>query len=426
MLNFIEMSENMGNNEIINVGIGFATGRNNFKNVLYSYMYHLDESEMLRDRNIKLHLFVSYDLNYKGTKLEDYTSIEPSILNKFESTSFIGDEDIDRVTQELVEKNVVDESDAHLCFGNGYAVRRNIILYYALKQKMDYIIFMDDDEYPMAVTSNNNGSTLWSGQHVIESHIHALKFADVTNGYHCGYISPIPSIEFDNILSEDTFKTFIKALSNDVLNWESIKSIMQNGGVTYSDKEVLINQKISLVEEVSGAKFITGGNLGLNLRDLTKIYPFYNPPGARGEDTFLSTCLTDSTVKLIPTYTFHDGFSIYNNLLQGVLPTKLKKINPLESMEIVNRFYKACLGWVRYKPLYMYITHRDEYEEIIKDMRENLQKTLPQICAYFNMADFNDILDELEKFNEEVENHFNEFEKAKQIWKAIIESLKEA
>jgi len=415
----------MGNNEIINVGIGFATGRNNFKSVLYSYMYHLDESEMLKDKNIKLHLFVSYDLNYKGTQIEDYTSIEPSILDKFESTSFIGDEDIERVTLELIEKKVVEKNDAHLCFGNGYAVRRNIILYYALKQKMDYIIFMDDDEYPMAVTSNNNGSTLWSGQHVIESHINALKFADVTNGYHCGYISPIPSIDFDNILSEETFKTFIKALSNDVLNWDSIKSIMQNGGVTYSDKDVLINQKISLVEEVSGAKFITGGNLGLNLKDLTKIYPFYNPPGARGEDTFLSTCLTNSTVKLIPTYTFHDGFSIYNNLLQGVLPTKLKKINPLESMEIVNRFYKACLGWVRYKPLYMYITHRDEYDEIIKDMRENLQKTLPQICAYFNLSEFNHILEELEKFNDEVENHFNEFEKAKKIWQGIKESLKD-
>ena len=76
------MSEDMGNNEIINVGIGFATGRNNFKSVLYSYMYHLDESEMLKDKNIKLHLFVSYDLNYKGTKIEDYTSIEPSILSK--------------------------------------------------------------------------------------------------------------------------------------------------------------------------------------------------------------------------------------------------------------------------------------------------------------------------------------------------------
>lgn len=412
----------MGNNEVINVGIGFATGRKNFKNVLHSYMYHLDESEMLKDKNIKLHLFVSYDLNYIGTKLEDYTSINPSILEKFETTYFIGDEDIENVKQELIDKNVVEAEDAYLCFGNGYAVRRNIILYYAIKNSMDYIIFMDDDEYPMAVTAND-GSILWSGQHVIESHVNALKFADVTNGYHCGYISPIPTIEFDNILSEDIFKTFIEALSNDVINWESMKTVMNNGGVTYADKGVLINKKISLVEECNGAKFITGGNLGINLKDLNKVYPFYNPPGARGEDTFLSTCLTNATVKLIPTYTFHDGFSIYNNLLKGVLPTSLKNINPLESVEVVHRFCKACFGWVRYKPLYMYITHRDKYDEIIERMKKNLKETLPQICSYFNMSEFNNILDELEKFDSQVEEHFREFEKAKVLWQDIKASL---
>jgi len=80
----------MGNNEIINVGIGFATGRNNFKSVLYSYMYHLDESEMLKDRNIKLHLFVSYDLNYKNTKSQvasttgNYTGIYDMSGGNFE------------------------------------------------------------------------------------------------------------------------------------------------------------------------------------------------------------------------------------------------------------------------------------------------------------------------------------------------------
>ena len=125
------MSEDMENNEVINVGIGFATGRKNFKDVLHSYMYHLDESEMLKDKRIKLHLFVAYDLNYRGTKLEDYTSINKSILDKFEATYFIGDEDIENVQNQLIDKSIVDKEDAHLCFGNGYAVRRNIILYYA-------------------------------------------------------------------------------------------------------------------------------------------------------------------------------------------------------------------------------------------------------------------------------------------------------
>ncbi len=56
----------------------------------------------------------------------------------------------------------------------------------------------------------------WSNQHVLESHIEYLRNADMTNGYHCGYISPIPYLEFDHILSEQDFRAFILALSNDI------------------------------------------------------------------------------------------------------------------------------------------------------------------------------------------------------------------
>ena len=101
--------------------------------------------------------------------------------------------------------------------------------YSAMTQKMDQLLFLDDDEYPLAVTESKN-YLLWSGQHVLESHIEYLRNADMTNGYHCGYISPIPYLEFDHILSEQDFRAFILALSNDVLNWDSIKAIMQAGG----------------------------------------------------------------------------------------------------------------------------------------------------------------------------------------------------
>ena len=71
-------------------------------------------------------------------------------------------------------------------------------------------------------------------------------------------------------------------------------------------------------------KFISGANLGLNLKNLDKLFPFYNPPGARGEDTFLSTCICECTIRKVPCYTFHDGFSTYQHLLLGVLPNNLK------------------------------------------------------------------------------------------------------
>ena len=403
----------------LNVAIGYATGRKQFKQVLSTYIYHLQETKFLVENNVKLHLVVAYDTKYLGTKKEDYTDLDAEIVNKFETITFLGDDDIEKAKNELCEKNIIKESDRDICFGSGYAVRRNIVLYQVIKMNMDSVIFMDDDEYPMAVTNLPDNSTLWSGQHVIEEHIKQLCFSDVTNGYHCGYISPIPCFTFDNILTEDCFKDFIKAISNDVINWNYIKKTMNAGGITYADKSILSEKKASLVEEINGAKFITGGNLGINLSNLDKVFPFFNPPGARGEDTFLSTCLTDCTVKLIPTYTFHDGFSMYNTLLAGILPTTLKRIDSTNSTEVVSRFAKACKGWIRYKPLFTYITQRDNYEQIMQDSREKLEQTAPKLFAYFNCEEFKELIDELNKFDSLVKEHFNEFEKCKKIWVKI-------
>lgn len=409
-------------NKKINVGIGLATGRKQFKSVISTYIYHLSETNFLKENNINLHLIVAYDTHYLNTTKEDYVSLDEKIKSKFTTCTFLGDEDISDTLDELTKNNVIKSSEKDICFGEGYAIRRNIVLYNAIKNKMDMLIFMDDDEYPMAVTDSTDYS-IWSGQHVIEEHVKQLMYSDVTNGYHCGYISPIPCVEFDNIVTEEDFKIFIEALSNDVLNWDYIKGVMKNGGVTFANKEVLKEKKASLVEEVNKSKFITGGNLGLNLTDLNKVFPFFNPPGARGEDTFLSTCITECTVKLIPTYTFHDGFSMYNNLLKGVLPTKLQRVESTKSHAVIDRFLKACKGWVRYKPLYTYITQREKYEDIMKNTREKLELTIPKICAFFNMNEFKEVVEELNKYDALVKKHFEQFEQTKDIWLRIKEYL---
>lgn len=226
----------------------------------------------------------------------------------------------------------------------------------------------------------------------------------MTNGYHCGYISPIPYLEFDHILSEQDFRAFILALSNDVLNWDSIKAIMQAGGITYADKTILMEQQAAAAEEVHGAKFITGGNLGINLTVPERVQVFYNPQGARGEDTFLSTSLTDVNVKYIPTYTFHDGFGQYGRLLDGVLPNKLQPIDA-SSEEVVTRFYRACVGWVRYKPLYTYLTQRAAFDEVMQNMQAQLTAVVPKICSYFNRREFADVLREFEAYRMKVHLH---------------------
>ncbi|TEB07932.1 hypothetical protein Psch_01487 [Pelotomaculum schinkii] len=422
MMKSTESTLGINKNECIQFGIGFATGRKSFQKVLKAYLYNWKEARQQEKENINLHLLVAYDLKYSNTKSTDYTNLNQDIVDMIEQSYFIDRKSLLKNIEDLMQDKVISEKEITSFFGNGYAGKRNAILYTAIRNKIDYLVFLDDDEYPMAVTKNHS-AVLWSGQHILTNHLKFIKEADITNGYHCGYISPIPNVNFDNTLSESDFRLFIEAISNDIVNWNSIRNIMKNGGVTYADTNILVNELAEEVAEVNHCKFITGANLCINLTNPNKVLPFYNPPGARGEDTFLSTCLNSHKVIRIPCYAFHDGFSAYNHLLDGVLPTTLGHIST-NSEKIVNRFYHACIGWIRYKPLLLYITQREHYEDKIREVEEKLAVTLPKICAYFNRSDFMKISSELALYSRNVKKHYKHFLDTQAIWTRILEYLK--
>lgn len=406
----------------INVGVGFVTGRKNFKNVVKTYVDNWNESGLVDNKKIAIHLFVAYDLKYYSTKVSDYRITDEEILELVDSAYYLGNSSIINEAQYLVEKKVISLKEAKLIFGEGYAMKRNAVLYFALKNKMDYLIFLDDDEYPIA-TIKINDSIVWKGQEVLSTHINNIKYADMTHGHHCGYISPIPHLDFNEKLSEDEFRIFIESISNDIINWDSIKEKMNDGGVTYANLDIINSKIVETVKEVDGMKFISGANLGFNLKNIDKIFPFYNPPGARGEDTFLSTCIGECNIRKVPCYTFHDGFSSYEHLLLGVLPNTLKAIRA-DSAAITKRFLKASIGWIRYKPLLLYITQRDNYETEIMKMREALSIVIPKICNYFENDEFKNILTELEFYHTHVEGHYKDFENTKTAWLKVIRFLK--
>jgi hypothetical protein len=405
----------------VKVGIGFATGRKSFRKVLRSHIHSWVESGLVEDTSLSLNIFVAYDLSYQLTHSKDFTNIHPDQSSKLDGLFFSGKEEIQSEIDQLVRSGILTAAEANRVFAKGYAGQRNAILFNAIKNRMDCLIFLDDDEYPFAVTNEHNHA-IWSGQPVLEQHILNIADADYTHGYHCGYISPIPYIEFNEIMAETDFQTFIEAISNDILNWANVKKIMEQGGITYSSTQVLRDLEVKPVVEVNGAKFISGANLGINISKPARILPFYNPPNARGEDTFLSTCLGNRDVVRVPCYTFHDGFSMYHRLLEGSLPIHLKFIKA-DSDKIIQRFYKACLGWIRYKPLLLYITRPDDYEQEIQIMREKLTAVLPKICEYFDRPEFMNILSELEKYNRNVKKHNQDFIETKAIWAKVMEHL---
>ncbi len=406
----------------IKVGIGFATGRSGFQEVLKSYVYNWKESGLTDIEHVSLNLFVAYDLKYSKTKPHHYRGIRKDVRELIDDVHFIGSTYIQDEIGVLLKKNIITPDEAHLFFGKGYAAQRNSILYSAIKNGIDYLLFLDDDEYPVAVTKNYV-LPIWSGQEVLSTHLANIWKADITNGHHCGYISPIPYIEFNDVLKEDDFRLFIKAISNEVVNWETIRSVMKNGGVTYADTRVLTETEVTEVQEENNTKFITGANLCINLTDHERVFPFYNPPGARGEDTFLSTCLSEATVLRVPCYTFHDGFLTYSHLMDGVLPTRLKYIEA-DTPAIIERFYKACIGWIRYKPLFLYITQREAYNEKMEETRALLSSTIEKICLYFGKKDFNNIIDEFEYYNKNVEKHYEDFLETKRIWAKLTKYLR--
>jgi hypothetical protein len=340
-----------------------------------------------------------------------------------DSINFYGISDINQEITALKNTGIINEGEAQLLFGDGYAKRRNIIIYFAIKHKMDRLIFIDDDEYPIAMMKNEYGRLLWTGQSVVGTHLKYISDANITHGHHCGYISPIPYISFNEKLTENDFKLFIEAISNDIISWDKVKNILiHNKGVTYANPDVINHSQIKEVQEENGMKFISAANLCFNLKNTENLPPFYNPHGARGEDTFMSTSLSKFKVLKVPCYTFHDAFLMYKNLLNGVLPTSLEAVDS-NSPVVIKRFINATIGWIRYKPLLVYITKREGYETIMKDINDKLSITIPKLCDYFNTKEFEQVQHEFEHFHKKVEKHYNEFQEVKKAWSKVMKLI---
>ena len=111
-----------------------------------------------------------------------------------------------------------------------------------------------------------------------------------------------------------------------------------------------------------------------------------------------------------------------SHLMDGVLPIKLNHIKA-DSENIIRRFYRACIGWIRYKPLLLYITDRENYCRRIKDIRKGLEAVLPKVCEYFSCSDFNNVTAELDRYDRNVKAHYRQFTETQQAWTKISDTL---
>ena len=403
----------------IKFGIGFVTGRPNVCRIVNSYYKDMLEQVSRYKKEVELTIFILFDTSYQQGERKDFFKIMPDVYKNI-NIKYITPEDIGEEKKKLVARKNMNEDEMDFFFGHGHAKGRNTLMYYAVKNEMDYLLFWDDDEYPVAVLEEN-GRKKWVKQDNILKHLQFMdeEKADVTIGYHCGYISPIPYIDFTEDFEEKDMKEFIEAISNDIISWESIREkMLKNNGVTFADKKIVKGEKAYEIDSIGAGKWVAGSTLCLNLNHEDKIPAFYNPPLARGEDTFFSTLLGNSKTVRIPVYHFHDGFLKYTEIMEKKYPKSLRKINVREEC-VKSRFLKATMGWIKYKPLLLYITDKKAYRRKINEMRKRLEETVPKLNEVFSDNCFTELLYELEIYDKDVQIHYEEYKRTNKIWESL-------
>lgn len=405
--------------DVIKFGLGFVTGRPNICNLINNTYQRMTEQLKGYNKKVELTIFILYDLSYQCTTRVDFYGLIPKVYKDIK-VKYITPENIDELKKRLIAREQLTKQETDLFFGHGHAKGRNTLMYYAKMWDMDYLLFWDDDEYPVAcIKDEENKSIIWKQQDNIVMHLKYINKADVTIGYHCGYIAPIPYVEMNEDINEELFKKYIEAISIESFSWDSIKErFIKDNGVTYAEPELTEGKGEIELGKNGETKWVAGSTLCLNLKNIENIPAFYNPPGARGEDTFFSTMLGDAKVIKIPVYHFHDGFLKYTQIMRGKFPKQLRKIKSMES-SIPQRFLQASKGWIRYKPLLTYILDKNGYQEKMNIIRENLKVSIPEINKLFKDYNFDILLEDFGDYSSKVEKSYREYLKINEIWSKL-------
>ena len=407
--------------KFLNIAIGFVTGRANVCNIINTYYNFVKEQVKSYYKNTNVTFYILYDLEYQNTKKEEFYKLDPKVFETDNiKVKYITPEYIAELKIKMMEKYKLTQENVDSIIGNGHARGRNTIMYSSYCDNMDYLYFWDDDEYPIACIRNEDGTIDWKMQENILKHIEAMEKynADVTIGYHCGYISPIPYMNLEKKENEKALNDFIKAISNEIVTWEEIKEKYEkSNGVTFAKENILSSEPYEILGE-NGKKFVAGSTLCINLKHIDKVPAFYNPKGARGEDTFFSINLNEAKVMRVPVYHFHDGFLKYKQIMSKKYPEELRLIRHSEEA-VEKRFFNACLGWIKYKPLLIYILEKEDYRIIMNDVYERLKSSIPKINKLYPNCDFNQLLEALKQYDENVEMDYKSFAEVNNIWNEL-------
>ena len=156
------------------MGIGFVTGRPNACNIINKYYKSILEQAKRYNENVNITIFILYDIEYQQCVKEEFYKINPNVYKDLH-IKYITPENIEEDKKILRGRYGFTTKQADYMLGYGHAKGRNTLMYYALKRKIDYLIFWDDDEYPVACVKRNDGEIDWIPQDNIIKHLENIK-----------------------------------------------------------------------------------------------------------------------------------------------------------------------------------------------------------------------------------------------------------
>ena len=238
-----------------------------------------------------------------------------------------------------------------------YGAYRNAVLIEALLSGMDYLLFFDTDVRPVVLTALRRDTPVWQEIDFVGTHMASLSKAHVavTTSEYSGYYI-IPPMSFDGL--GDLLFGLGKGMALEYLE-DCHEHGCLNLGPASPGPPVPTDKPL-------------GGNLGLSLDEPRRLAPFfstiYTTQGAcimsRGEDTLLGQTLSgfDGRIIDVDLRIFHDTYDDFPHA-----PDIRRK-------PVIDRFYRACLGWIGRNPFMSWYLDRLGRLETSFKAEINIQK----------------------------------------------------
>lgn len=397
-----------------------STWRSHFKKTVWMLSENIKKYGSNKD--IFIWLLINYDLKFNWLKREDFNLNIKSY--EFSKIEYFWEDEIKEYIDNLRWIWLNEQEIRPLVQTHWYGNRKNLLFLYALKNKYDYILFCDDDEYPITCINTRDGID-WINTDYIWWHIAGMRmWADITFWFWSWYISPIPT----NIIN-----TIPHSISHQI--WEVLKigtDVIDEFKFTNLENIFHIAKTVPWInetQEINWSKLISWWNSCFRLNGLLswKIPPFYFPENTRGDDSIMSMRLTNAKVYSVPAWIFHDCFQDYIEITEWLYPTSFDFFSRKNDIAHYERFYKAFVWWLSYTPFLMKLRYKWEFEKNYSQMINLLRPLEIKFISYLPNLQSRllngKISDELDKYKLNVERNYEEMLQSDKKWKAILQNF---